>query len=226
MTLSKVGTFFDWTVNMLGLAGGIPAIVEKINKVWGHMPGPIQEQIKQRMPGFLGLSFEDERILNATLSKLSIAEQDLIMNFLHGKCQDFQRNRFINIVAGMEVVAGTPTIIERKWDATAKKWNDKTITGKASEDLRLNFLKKFAAYIKKNGIDKAYEYCISGRMVLENPFHQQALVKWRESIAWLENAIDTATAAINAAADSLPQHHGHLRGIFGHTIGGLLERVF
>lgn len=189
MSTSKLETFFDWSANFLGLAGGIPAIAEKIGKVWGHIPEPIQEQLKQRMPGFLGLSLEDERLFNSILGKLDVPKQRLIARFLHDKCKNFQRNRFINIVAGMQVVAGTPIIVERKWNRDTKKFEDKKTAGKDTEDLRLNFLQKFAEFIEKYGISKAYEYCVGGRMVLENPFHQKAIVAWKESVDWFQKLL-------------------------------------
>lgn len=185
--MARTETIFDWAANLLGIAGGIPAIAEKLGKIWGSVPGPIQEQIKQRVPGFLGLSLADERIFNALLGKIDSDKRKFLTDFLNGKCKDFQRNRFINIVAGMEVVAGIPTIIERKWNKDAKQFADKTTTGRDGEDLRLNYLIKFAEYIEAHGIDAAYNDCIGGRMILENPFHQKVVAAWKDSIDWFSS---------------------------------------
>jgi hypothetical protein len=266
--MSRVETIFDWLSNILGLAGGIPAITEKISKIWGHVPDDMKEQFKQRMPGFMGLSLDDEQIFNALVGKLSIPKQKLLMSFLYGKCKDFQRNRFINIVGGMEVVAGTPTIMEKVFGKDGKVTKETVTAEKAGEDLRLNFLKKFTSYISNYGVDEAYDSCIAGRMVMQDPFYQKAIASWRGSVDWFEKKVlpffqaidfqgmrnsvgqaignaasstcqgigkvasstnrgigDVATA-IQAKADSMPKHRGHLRGILGDTIGGFIEKNF
>lgn len=191
MTLSKTETIFDWLANILGIAGGIPAITEKLGKIWGVIPESMQKQLQQKMPGFLGLSLEDERIFNARLSKMDIAKQKILIDFLHNNCKDFQRNRFINIVAGMEVIADSPKIIERKWNENTKKFDDETIIGEKGEDLRQTFLNKFAEYIEKEGADEAYCFCISSRMILENPFHQKATDTLREGIKSTTETLNT-----------------------------------
>lgn len=246
MTISKAETFFDWMANLLGLAGGIPAIAEKMGKIWGNMPEPMKQQLQQKMPGFLGLSLADEQIFDALTGKLSTSAQKLLSDFLYGKCKDFQRNRFINIVAGMEVVAGTPTIIERQLDKSGKISKETTTASTATEDLRLNFLKKFIQYIQKHGVDEAHNFCIGGRIIMEDPFYQKALTAWQESIDWFEKTISSffgvsslkqlknkmkreigkAAASIEAETASMPKHNGHLRGIFGEKIGEFLERIF
>jgi len=164
MTTSKKETVLDWAANFIGLAGGIPAIAEKISRFWGVLPPNVQEQISQKVPGFLGLSKADEQIFNSLLAKLTIEEQREISNFLFTKCQKFQRDSFRVIVAGMEVVQGAPQIIEKKWNNNAKAFEEKTTSKKRNEDLRLVFLKRFAAYIQKYGLDETYNACIATNM--------------------------------------------------------------
>jgi hypothetical protein len=246
MTLSKAETFFDWMANILGLAGGIPAIAEKIGNLWGNIPDDLQKKIQQEMPGFLGLSLADERIFNALLTKLTLDERKLLASFLHDKCKDFQRNRFINIVAGMKFVEGSPEITEQKFDKNGKAIGTRIISAIAEKDFRFDFIRSFAEYLKSTSTDEAFAFCISGRMVLQDPIYQTALTKWKDSIKWFEETIlkpfsastirelrinisrviyDAGTAIEDKTA-SMPKHTGHLRGIFGNHIGGFFEKIF
>ncbi|HCU70830.1 MAG TPA: hypothetical protein DIC35_03725 [Candidatus Moranbacteria bacterium] len=174
MANDKLGKAFDSVSNILGLAGGIPAIVERVGKIWGNLPEPIQQQIQQKLPGFMGLSTVDEEIFNSLLSKLNLEDRKRVTDFLYNKCQDFQRNRFTNIVASMEIVRGTPRVVERKWNENAKKFEDKIIDKKDDEDLRLIFLQEFSAYISTYGPDEAYKACIASRIILEKSVFQEA----------------------------------------------------
>ncbi|EKE11441.1 MAG: hypothetical protein ACD_15C00078G0008 [uncultured bacterium] len=174
MANDKLGKAFDSVSNILGLAGGIPAIVERVGKIWGNLPEPIQQQIQQKLPGFMGLSTVDEEIFNSLLSKLNLEDRKRVTDFLYNKCQDFQRNRFTNIVASMEIVRGTPRVVERKWNENAKKFEGKIIDKKDDEDLRLIFLQEFSAYISTYGPDEAYKACIASRIILEKSVFQEA----------------------------------------------------
>jgi hypothetical protein len=164
MTTSRKETILDWAANFIGLAGGIPAIAEKIGKVWGVLPPNVQEKISQKMPGIMGLSKADEQIFNSLLAKLSIADQKELTNFLFTKCQVFQRDSFRVIVAGMELIKGTPEVVEKKWNKSANKFEEKITSKRNDEDLRLIFLKRFAKYVKTYGLDEAYNACIATNM--------------------------------------------------------------
>lgn len=172
MTTSKKETALDWLANFIGLAGGIPAIAEKIGKLWGALPSNVQEQISQKMPGFMGLSKDDEQIFNSLLAKISIEKQRGISNFLFTRCQPFQRDSFRFIVAGMEIVRGTPEVVEKKWNEKAKKLEEKITARKDDEDLREMFLKRFADYIEAYGSDEAYNACLATNMFSDHSTFQ------------------------------------------------------
>ena len=156
----RVFEFLEGAANFIGLAGGIPAIAGRLGKAWGAMPTNVQEHLSQKMPGFMGLDTKDEEIFNSLLiPKLNIEEQKVMADFLDIKCQEFQSERFRLIVTRMEVTKGTPKIIEKKWNETAKQFEEKIILEKDEEDLRLKFLKGFCIYIKTYGQDEAYKFC-------------------------------------------------------------------
>jgi hypothetical protein len=177
----------DSLLGNIGEIGGWINIAENILKVFskgGEIYEKLPEQFKQKMPGFLGISLADEQIFNATLGDLDLKEQVTINTFLFNKCKDFQRNRFINIVAGMEVVPETPRVVEKKVDPKTKAESEKITDGKAGVDRRKQFLQKFAQIIItefSGDLNKAYEFCLGGRMVLSDPFYQKALDAWTKS---------------------------------------------
>lgn len=175
--LGKIGDAGGWV-------GGGLAIIELIRRGW-DIYDKLPEPFKQRMPGLFGLSLVDERIFNEVMALLDPADQALIGRFLYEKCKDFQRNRFINIVAGLEVTPETPKAVERKSDPkTGKVVSEKITDSVPGVDRRQKFLEQFAKLIRdKFGGDfsKAYEHCIGGRVVLQDPYYQKVLDLWVKS---------------------------------------------
>lgn len=175
---------------ILTFAGAIKDVVDMLGKTKDAIP----EEIRQKMPKWFGLTLDDERIFNALLAQLNEEEQVIIARFLFEKCKDYERNRFINIVAGMEVVAGKPETVESKFNADGKKTSEKKTAGSDDRDDRLKFLKSFAGVIlDPNGfdgdLDKAYEFCVAGRMIIPNPLHQQALKVFSESVKQFKSLV-------------------------------------
>jgi hypothetical protein len=208
-----------------GLIGGIHGLLETFEKIAG-VHEKLPEDIKQKLPGFLGLSLADEQIFNGVLGQLSMERQIVISRFLHDKCKDYERNRFINIVAGMEVIDVKKTE-ERKErvDDNGKKVTDTTIVTGDKKDKRQDFLEKFADLITikfNNDLQKAYEFCIGGRMILPDPLHQKALnafsesLKWAKSINWIDyssQALERATAELRKT-DICKKHEGFWKAAF------------
>lgn len=182
---------------VLTLGNTLKDLVDFLTKTYEKVP----EKWKQRLPGFLGLSLEDERIFNSVLCMLDNDKQIIITKFLGKKCKDYERNRFINIVAGMEVDPGRPEVIERKWNKKEKRFNEIVKErGMPPLDRRQKFLEKFADILitdfKKN-LDKAYDYCVGGRMILPDPFHQKILRRWNLSIQWFKKVILDPFSAVS-----------------------------
>jgi len=113
--------------------------------------------LKEKIPGFLGLSLADEQIFAAKLSKLTKEEQKTIIDFL-SVCKDFEKNRFRCVIAGIP-----PDNVKEK--------------GKDSEtrDNAVEFLKSLARVIEENGIEEARKQLIAGNIIVENPIHQRVL---------------------------------------------------
>lgn len=143
------------------------------------------EGLKKRMPGFLGLSLKDEQIFNGLLPELSLDDQIIIKNFLCKACLDYERNRFINVVAGMDVEEWTPPVTEKGSSETGETVDDKSKTTKIMVDRRVEFLKNFAKIIREK-LNEDYrlakEYCLAGRIIIENPIHEKLLRFWREDV--------------------------------------------
>jgi hypothetical protein len=150
----------QWVMTVLNT---MHSIFDTVGGIHEKMP----ETFKQKLPGFLGLSLADEQIFNGLLGQLSSEEQLYINGFLD-QCKDFQRNRFINVVAGMEVAPGKPEEKETKLDKSGKKIFEKTKTGSEGKDQRMIFLKSFAKLIKEEfggNFYSAYYFCISSRLI-------------------------------------------------------------
>jgi hypothetical protein len=61
-------------------------------------------------------------------------------------------------------------------------------------------LDSFAGVIETefgNDLDKAYEYCIGGRMIIADPMHQKVLRRFSESVGWFKRIVLTPLGAID-----------------------------
>lgn len=174
--LGNIGEIGGW----LTILNSIIDAIKKGEDVYEKLP----EAFKQKMPGLLGIGLKDERLFNEILSGLSLDDQMVIIGLLQ-KCKDFQRNRFINIVAGMEFSPATPKTTEKKIDPKSKAVVGERVTdGKEEVDLRKQFLENLAKVIREKlggSADEAVEYCLAGRMILENPAHQKLVDAWAKS---------------------------------------------
>lgn len=171
-----------WSMTFMN---SVHSFFDTIGKAHENMP----ETWKQKLPGFLGLSLEDERIFNGLRGQLTVGRQDIITRFLCEKCEDYERNRFINVVAGMEVDRGTPEESEKKYNKDGTLIYEKNKSGTPGIDCRLGFLNSFADILLKeynSDLDKAYKYCIAGRMIMKNPLHRQILRTFSKGRNWFK----------------------------------------
>lgn len=158
--------------------------------IWGFLKkshSELPQEMKTKVPKWFGLTLDDEQIFNGVLATLSMEQQIIIGRFLHEKCKDYERNRFINIVAGMEVSPGRAEEKETKWDKDGKKVYEKVKAGSKGVDRRQEFLESFAKRIlDPNGydkdLDKAYSDCVGGRMIIPDPIHQKILKTFSGSL--------------------------------------------
>lgn len=162
----------------------IMTIINTIHSVFdtvGGMAEKFPPEFKQKIPGFLGLSLADEQIFWGLVGQLNPDQSILVNDFLNKKCNEQERNRFINIVAGMEVVLGKPEESEKKFDPkTGNLVFEKKKAGSDGVDNRKIFLEKFADIIKNNfsgDLDKTYAFCVGGRMIVE-PLSQKTKKIW------------------------------------------------
>jgi hypothetical protein len=171
----------------MGFIGGIHSLFE----TFGKLNESLSPELKQKFPGFLGLSLIDEQIFNGVLGQIDVKKQVLINNFLYEKCKNYERNRFINIVAGMEVIEeGKKEETVNSFDDNDKKVIRKTIESGRKNDTRKKFLESFADVITSEfggDLQKAYEFCIGGKMIISDPLHQKALRAFSESAKWFRN---------------------------------------
>lgn len=179
------------------IISGIPALFKWLKNTHDNLPPETQKKI----PGFLGLSLADEQIFWGLVGQLTPKEQVIIMSFL-SQCKDYERNRFINIVAGMEVVEkGSSTDKKESFDDNGKKVIETKTSSKEKTDKRQEFLSSFAKVISQefNGdFGKAYTYCVAGRMLVPNPLHQKVLRCFSEGAAWFKNTILTPSGTTSA----------------------------
>ncbi|HAT74208.1 MAG TPA: hypothetical protein DCS08_04360 [Candidatus Moranbacteria bacterium] len=172
------------------------SILDSAGKINEKLP----EEWRQRLPGFLGLSLADEQLFNSVLGQLDSKDQVIIMAFL-AKCKDYERNRFINIVAGMEVVEeGKINEKKESFDDSGKKVIETKQGSKGKKDTRKDFLESFAKVISeefKGDFDKAHEFCVAGRMMITDPIHQKALRGFSESVGWFKKIILNPLKAVS-----------------------------
>lgn len=147
----------------------------------------LPEEWKQKIPGFLGLSLADEQIFNGVLGQIETKKQVAITRFLKEKCKDYERNRFVNIVAGMEVEPiGKVDDKKESFDDNGRKVTETKTSSGSKKDKREDFLNKFADIIllEFNGdLQKVYDYCLGNRLLIADPMHQKALRTFSESVA-------------------------------------------
>jgi hypothetical protein len=206
-----IGEKLQWGAIVLNT---VHSIIDTFGTVQEKMP----ETWKQRLPGFLGLSLKDEQIFNGVRAFLTKKRQVTLTQFLK-RCKDYERNRFINIVAGMEVSQEKLEESEKKYDKEGNLIYEKKKSGSPGIDCRLKFLNSFTDIILNEyggDLDKAYEYCIAGRMIVEDPLHQKTLRTFSSSTAWfkknfleplearsLSEFIEKATNKLSVINDSL-----------------------
>ncbi|MEI6588120.1 MAG: hypothetical protein WCO05_04200 [Candidatus Moraniibacteriota bacterium] len=197
------------------LIKGVPALWNWLKKTHSDLP----DSVKQRLPGLLGYDLTDEQLYGSVLGQLQPREQVVISTFL-AQCKDYERNRFINVVAGMEVI-DEGKIDEKKesFDDNGKKVVETKSGSKGKKDKRQAFLESFARIITEefNGdFDKAYTHCIAGRMIIPDPLHQRALRSFSEGAAWFKAVIlapfdATSTAdLLQKAKSGLSQNSANL----------------
>jgi hypothetical protein len=176
----------QWVLTLFNTAG---QLLDAAGKVGEKIP----EKYKQRLPGFMGLSLEDERLFNEILTEPADMDDSVLINDFLAVCKDYEANRFRNIVAGMEIIKGTPKIIERKFDQKTKKTVDGKIIEEVPEkDRRRMFLKNFAEIIRtkfKCDYRAAYAYCIGGGLFVEDPLTAKVMRTWQKSCDWFKKIV-------------------------------------
>ncbi len=208
---------FQWVLT-------IATVLKDAAELFGKAHAAIPEDFRQKMPGWFGLTLADERIFNAVVAQLTPEQQLIIMRFLQEKCKDYERNRFINIVAGMEVKPGSAAESEIKWDAkSGAKIFEKTKAGSPGLDCRKKFLESFADAIENQfagDFDKAYAYCIGGRMILPDPIFQTALKAFSESVGKFKNFV-LAPLGVSSIAELTKKVSGGISHVADEAMGKL-----
>jgi hypothetical protein len=199
---------------LFGFGGEVTAdaiLIKGIPAIWNALKGAhdaLPESVKQKLPGFLSLSLADEQIFNGVLGQLEPKKQVVIMDFL-SQCKDYERNRFINIVAGMEVIEeGKLDETKESFDDNGKKVIEKKSSSKGKKDKRKEFLESFANVISEefdNDFDRAYKFCIAGRIIIQDPVHQKIIRNFSESVKWFHNLIldPTKTSSLKELGEKI-----------------------
>lgn len=197
----------QWVLTLLNSVNDLAAMLGKTHAA-------LPEEFRQKLPKLFGLTLDDERIFWGVVASIDDPQKRIAIGDFLATCKDFERNRFVNIVAGMEITPGKPAESEEKFDPkTGNQTYKKTKAGSVGLDLRKRFLESFADdIIKQNfrNMDEAYEYCVSGRMILPNPLHQKALKAFSNStkefkkgaISIQDLAVKVKETAVKVAAKS------------------------
>lgn len=146
--------------------------------VFGKVNEKLPEELKRKIPGLLGLSLADEQIFGALMGQIKDKKKQVLINkFLYEKCTKYERERFIVVVAGMEVIPGKQAAVEEKLDPkTGKVTSKKKTLGKRGADYRLKFLESFGDVMKDEfgeDLDKTYKFCVGMRLIIEDPLREK-----------------------------------------------------
>ncbi|MFA5777434.1 MAG: hypothetical protein WC906_03280 [Parcubacteria group bacterium] len=184
----------------LTLGNTMKDVIDFLGKTHASLP----EEIKNKVPRLFGIGFNDEQIVNGIIRSLKkkdanneetkefdLEKQGAIFYFLDNRCKGYERNRFINVVAGMEVVEAKPGEEERKWHPTSGQMIFEKIKKPVpGSDRRREFLDAFGtALLKYDDLDKAYNECVGGRMIIPDPMHQKILRSFSEGTGWFKNSV-------------------------------------
>jgi hypothetical protein len=179
---SKVKEAAQWVLTLFNTAG---QIFEGMGKAGEKLP----ESFKQHLPGFLGLSLDDEALFNGILTESGDIKDSITVNDFLSVCADYERNRFINVVTRMDVEKGTPKVVENRWNQKAKKMETKVTEETPTKDRRRMFLKNFAKIIRSNfrgDMYQTYEYCVGGRLMIPDPITAKVIRSWSDSCRWFK----------------------------------------
>lgn len=154
---------------------------DSVFKIGEKMP----ESAKNRLPGFLGLSSDDEQIYAGLRTQLEDWEDANIQKLEKemNSHNDYESNRF------RLVVAGIPNQI------SSEKVTDKNGNIKESSVARfmgVEFLKKMAKLVEDEGAEKARERCLNSGIILRNPVQQKMLDIWRWQVNFIKSCLKKA----------------------------------
>lgn len=147
--------------------------------------GEAHEKLQNKLPFFLGLSKEDERLWAKLWTGLSEAERNTLTKFLLG-LKDYERNHFRYVIVGIPSSEGKKSDLKDK--KTGKVY--KTVQ-EPGENNALKFLKELAETISKggkDGIKNARRQCRAGNIIAK-PFASDVLKNWKKGVGWYENTI-------------------------------------
>lgn len=204
--------------------------LSNIFEVFEGMAKKVPDTYKQKLPGVLGLSLADEQIFGSVMGQLHEADQLLITDFL-SSCGDHERNRFINVVAGMEVIdEGKINEEKESFDANGKKVIEKKSTNAAKKDTRKKFLEKFAEILEFHNIEfekltddekkkttrfkKTHDYCVANRMMIPDPIHKQAekMIKdlWEKEVEIIPSLTEAEINKLNTKRKGMKEKMGDI----------------
>jgi hypothetical protein len=178
----------------LTVANTLHDILDTLFKTHETLP----PETKRMVAKWFGWSLDDERLINQDIETLKPKQKEIIGRFLYDKCKDFQRNRFVVLVGGMEDIPGKPRVVEKTQDG--KKRVEKITDAIPGVNKRKIFLEGFANLIldKFNGdLDMAYNHAFGRRLIMENPWQQEIIDKWTSSCTWFKNIILNPFGAVS-----------------------------
>ncbi len=173
----------------------------KIFKLYNDAP----EHLKQRMPGWFGLTFADEELFVAIRTSMQ-EDLKLWLDVFLGTLKDYEERRL------RVIVTGTPATEEKEEVTEGKK---KTTKVKSINKPAKDFLEDLAKLTRDYGPEIARERCLNGGVLIDNPFAKQ----WRETCAWFKQTfldlagVDSADNLIGKAKAEMPKATAFVRKV-------------
>ncbi|MFA6383727.1 MAG: hypothetical protein WCX17_04895 [Parcubacteria group bacterium] len=142
------------------------------------------QEIKNKLPTFLGLSLEDERRWGKLWAQLGDDNETKknLTDFLEKHCEGYERNHFRYVVVGIPQDAKT---VKR---GTGKDVKTETIPD-PEKNFALDFLRQLAKVIKELGPAEAKRQCIVGGSIVMDPFFRETIKEWIKGNNWFKRTI-------------------------------------
>jgi hypothetical protein len=197
--------------NIFGWLFGHEVLKNLVGTVVQNIGDKTIAEVDKKLPLFLGLSLEDERVWAGFLIELGEEKTIILTNFLNSLA-DYERNHFRHVVVGIEKMKSSETRIISE----TKDKNGKMVATEKEAKIMYSggpvaFLDFLIKIITAKGNDEAKRICMAGN-IIGDTFFQEVINKWKDGVAWfrgtgMSKCIDTLKSffGVNNLSEITPE---------------------